>query len=116
VFSEIKRRWIVRAGRSCHKTAFAETSTPETTHSGVIADNANFRGASSNAISGLDRDEKRAPAMDWHRLPFGLVRRLLPAGHNRPRYSKREIAFRGLTTCANDDCMLTGDVQKQRHV
>ncbi len=29
------------------------------------------------------------------------------------KYSKREIAFRGLMICANDGCMLTGDVQKK---
>jgi len=38
------------------------------------------------------------------------------AGHNRPKYSKREIAFRGLMTCAYDDCMVTGDVQKEKYV
>ena len=37
-------------------------------------------------------------------------------GHNRPKYSKQEIAFRGLMTCAHDGCMLTGDVQKQKYV
>ena len=37
-------------------------------------------------------------------------------GHNRPKYSKREIAFRGLMTCANDGCQLTGDVQKEKYV
>jgi site-specific DNA recombinase len=38
------------------------------------------------------------------------------AGHNRPKYSKREIAFRGLMNCAYDGCTLTGDVQKQRYI
>jgi site-specific DNA recombinase len=38
------------------------------------------------------------------------------AGHNRPKYSKRNIAFRGLMTCAYDDCMVTGDVQKGKYV
>lgn len=38
------------------------------------------------------------------------------AGHNRPKYSKREIAFRGLMTCAYDDCMVTGEIQKQKYV
>jgi site-specific DNA recombinase len=38
------------------------------------------------------------------------------AGHNRPKYSKREIAFRGLMNCAYDGCTLTGDVQKQKYV
>ena len=37
-------------------------------------------------------------------------------GHNRPKYSKQEIAFRGLMTCAHDGCMLTGDIQKQKYV
>jgi site-specific DNA recombinase len=38
------------------------------------------------------------------------------AGHNRPKYSKREIAFRGLMNCAYDGCTLTGDLQKQKYV
>jgi hypothetical protein len=37
-------------------------------------------------------------------------------GHNRPKYSKRDIAFRGLMTCAYDDCMVTGEVQKAKYV
>jgi site-specific DNA recombinase len=37
-------------------------------------------------------------------------------GHNRPKYSKRDIAFRGLMTCAHDGCTLTGDVQKQKYI
>ena len=46
---------------------------------------------------------------------FERVQEVL-AGHNRPKHSKREIAFRGLMTCAHDDCMLTGDVQKEKYV
>jgi site-specific DNA recombinase len=46
---------------------------------------------------------------------FARVQDVL-AGHNRPRYSKREIAFRGLMTCAHDGCQLTGDVQKEKYV
>jgi site-specific DNA recombinase len=34
----------------------------------------------------------------------------------RPKYSKREIAFRGLMQCAYDGCVLTGDVQKEKYV
>jgi hypothetical protein len=34
---------------------------------------------------------------------FSRVQDVL-AGHNRPRYSKREIALRGLMTCAHDRC------------
>jgi len=37
-------------------------------------------------------------------------------GHNRPKYSKKDIAFRGLMTCAYDDCMVTGEVQKAKYV
>ncbi|HZY61882.1 MAG TPA: recombinase family protein [Edaphobacter sp.] len=46
---------------------------------------------------------------------FQRVQEVL-AGHNRPKYSKREIAFRGLMNCANDGCMLTGEVQKEKYV
>jgi site-specific DNA recombinase len=38
------------------------------------------------------------------------------SGHNRPKYSKRDIAFRGLMTCAYDDCMVTGEIQKAKYV
>jgi len=37
-------------------------------------------------------------------------------GHNRPKHSKRDLAFRGLMTCAYDGCMLTGDIQKEKYV
>jgi site-specific DNA recombinase len=37
-------------------------------------------------------------------------------GHNRPKYSKRTIAFRGLMTCAYDGCMVTGEIQKEKCV
>ncbi|WP_313900696.1 recombinase family protein [Edaphobacter flagellatus] len=43
---------------------------------------------------------------------FDQVQTVL-TGHNRPKYSKREIAFRGLMNCAYDGCMVTGDVQKE---
>jgi len=38
------------------------------------------------------------------------------AGHNRPKYSKQDVAFRGLMTCAYDGCMLIGDVQKEKYI
>ena len=44
---------------------------------------------------------------------FNEVQAVL-AGHNRPKYSKREVALRGLMNCAYDGCMLTGDVRKKR--
>jgi site-specific DNA recombinase len=37
-------------------------------------------------------------------------------GHNRPKYSRKDIAFRGLMTCAYDDCMVTGEIQKGKYV
>ena len=36
--------------------------------------------------------------------------------HNRPKYSKHEIAFRGMLTCAHDDCMVTGEIKKGKYV
>jgi site-specific DNA recombinase len=46
---------------------------------------------------------------------FQRVQEVL-ASHNRPKHSKREIAFRGLMNCAHDGCMLTGDVQKEKYI
>ncbi len=37
-------------------------------------------------------------------------------GHNLPRYSKHEIAFRGMLTCAHDDCAVTGEIKKGKYV
>jgi site-specific DNA recombinase len=37
-------------------------------------------------------------------------------GHNRPKYSKLDIAFRGLMNCAYDGCMVTGEIQKAKYV
>jgi hypothetical protein len=36
-------------------------------------------------------------------------------GHNRPRYRKHIFAFRGLLTCAFDDCMMTAETKKQKY-
>lgn len=46
---------------------------------------------------------------------FAQVQSVL-AGHNRPKYSKRDIAFRGLMNCAHDGCMLTGEIKKEKYV
>ncbi|MGB8479616.1 MAG: zinc ribbon domain-containing protein [Acidobacteriaceae bacterium] len=46
---------------------------------------------------------------------FAEVQAIL-SGHNRPKYSKREIAFRGLMNCAYDGCMLTGELKKEKYV
>ena len=46
---------------------------------------------------------------------FNEVQKVL-TGHNRPKYSKLEIAFRGMATCAYDGCMVTGEIQKKKYV
>ncbi len=46
---------------------------------------------------------------------FNEVQAVL-SGHNRLKYSKREVSLRGLMTCAHDGCMLTGDIQKKKYV
>ena len=46
---------------------------------------------------------------------FAQVQAIL-SGHNRPKYSKRVIAFRGVMTCAYDGCMVTGEVKKEKYV
>ena len=37
-------------------------------------------------------------------------------GHNKPKYSKHEIAFRGMLTCAHDNCTVTGELKKGKYV
>jgi site-specific DNA recombinase len=37
-------------------------------------------------------------------------------GHNKPRYLKHDIAFRGLLTCAHDDCAVTAELKKGKYV
>ena len=37
-------------------------------------------------------------------------------GHNKPKYSKRDVAFRGLLTCAHDHCVVTAGVKKEKYV
>jgi hypothetical protein len=37
-------------------------------------------------------------------------------GHNKPRYSKHDIAFRGMLTCAHDDCTVTAELKKKKYV
>ena len=46
---------------------------------------------------------------------FDDVQRVMH-GHNRGKYSKHDIAFRGMLTCAHDDCTVTGEVKKQKYV
>jgi site-specific DNA recombinase len=35
---------------------------------------------------------------------------------NRPKYSKHDIAFRGMLTCAHDACTITAELKKNRYV
>jgi len=37
-------------------------------------------------------------------------------GHNRPKYSKHTIAFRGILTCAHDNCTVTAELKKKKYV
>ncbi len=37
-------------------------------------------------------------------------------GHNKPKYGKQEIAFRGLLRCAHDNCMITAERKKGKYV
>jgi DNA invertase Pin-like site-specific DNA recombinase len=37
-------------------------------------------------------------------------------GQNRPKYGKHEIAFRGMLTCAHDDCTVTAELKKDKYV
>jgi site-specific DNA recombinase len=37
-------------------------------------------------------------------------------GHNKPKYGKQEIAFRGMLTCAHDNCTITGELKKHKYV
>ncbi len=36
-------------------------------------------------------------------------------GRNKPRYPKHDFAFRGLLSCAYDDCMVTAEIKKQKY-
>jgi site-specific DNA recombinase len=47
-------------------------------------------------------------------LLFERVQEVL-GNHNRPKYSRREIAFRGLMRCAYDGCTVTGEIHKERY-
>jgi site-specific DNA recombinase len=46
---------------------------------------------------------------------FSRVQFVLNGG-NTPKYSKHEIAFRGLLKCAHDDCTVTGEIKKGKYV
>jgi site-specific DNA recombinase len=35
---------------------------------------------------------------------------------NRPRYQRREFAYRGLLTCAHDNCKVTAEIKKGRYI
>ena len=37
-------------------------------------------------------------------------------GHNKPKYGKQQIAFRGLLTCAHDNCRITAELKKGKYV
>ena len=35
---------------------------------------------------------------------------------HKPKYSKHDVAFRGLLTCAHDHCAVTAEVKKEKYV
>lgn len=37
-------------------------------------------------------------------------------GHNKPKYRKNDIPFRGLLKCAYDDCTVTGELKKEKYI
>ena len=37
-------------------------------------------------------------------------------GYNKGKYGKRDIAFRGMLTCAHDDCTVTAELKKGKYV
>jgi site-specific DNA recombinase len=37
-------------------------------------------------------------------------------GHNKPKYRKHEFAFRGLLTCAYDNCLVTAEIKKAKYI
>src|SRR5258707_1443205 len=36
-------------------------------------------------------------------------------GHNKPRYNTHEFAYRGLLTCAHDNCKVTAEIKRERY-
>ena len=46
---------------------------------------------------------------------YELVQRALQA-HNKPKYRRQEIAFRGLLRCAHDNCAITAERKKGKYV
>lgn len=46
---------------------------------------------------------------------FAQVQSVLD-GRSRPHYSKHDLAFRGLLTCAHDNCMVTAELAKAKYV
>lgn len=51
-------------------------------------------------------------------ISFELYERaqVVLSGHNRPKCGKQEIAFRGMLTCAHDNCTITGELKKHKYV
>jgi len=37
-------------------------------------------------------------------------------GHNKPKYRKLDVAFRGMLTCAHDNCTVTAELKKNKYV
>ena len=39
----------------------------------------------------------------------------LSGGYNKPKYGKRDFAFRGLLNCAYDNCLVTAELKKNKY-
>ena len=76
-----------------------------------------------------DSDEPvlhRTIRVEWPHVPghapsfisaelFAQVQTVLHGG-NSPTYSKHDIAFRGMLTCAHDNCTVTAELKKNKYV
>jgi site-specific DNA recombinase len=51
-------------------------------------------------------------------VSFELFERVQDVFHswNKPRYQRREFAYRGLLTCAHDNCKVTAEIKKGKYI
>ncbi len=64
-------------------------------------------------IKGTENRDSGASSVCWYRGGKGGLRVL--RSHNKPKYGKQEIAFRGLLTCACDNCTITAERKKRKY-
>lgn len=54
----------------------------------------------------------QTPLVDW---PLFQQVQAIFQGRNKPRYQKHDFAFRGLLTCAYDQCLVTAEIKKEKY-